>query len=412
MQRCRGAEDHGSEKHFFDYGIYSRMKVLVIATAYPRYPGDVITPWLPELLKHLQEKGIEVTVFTSSYKGSGYHVLDGIPVYRFRYFFKPFERLTHEEMAADRFSRGVLPKILSAWYLVCGMISIYRFTRHRFFDIIHVHWPFPHILFGIFGKATSSARIVSSFHGAEIRWLKRKFPLLLNVFRSLINRSSCITTNSSHTARELGTVVNRPVAIVPFSSTIGQYDGPVSDEKEILFVGRLVERKGVAFLIKAMAKIHTRIPHHLYIVGDGPDRKELELLVQQCDLTNRITFTGYVADDALAERFKRCSFFVLPAVYDKKGDIEGLGVVLIEAMAYSKPVIASQAGGIVDIVQDKKNGYLVPPGDVDALADAMEKLALDNHDRCLMGKKAKQTVDEKFNWDTIVHHVIRLYKQT
>lgn len=385
------------------------MKVLVIATAYPRFPGDVITPWLPELLKRLRAQGIDVTVFTSSYRGSGSHVLDNIPVYRFRYFLKKYERLTHEETAADRFSRGLLPKILSVSYILCGMISIYRFTRSFKFDIIHVHWPFPHIIFGIMGRRTSTTRIVSSFHGAEIRWLKRKFPLFLKGFRWLINRSACITANSSHTACELVDIIERPVEIIPFSSTVGEHAGPVSDEKEILFVGRLVERKGVANLIKAMAKIHTRIPHHLFVVGDGPERQELENLVQHHGLTNRVTFTGYVSDELLAERFRRCSFFVLPAVYDKKGDIEGLGVVLIEAMAYSKPVIASRAGGIVDIVQDTQNGFLVPPGDVDALARAMEKLATDDRSRSVMGRKAKQTVDEKFNWDTIVQHVITLY---
>jgi glycosyltransferase involved in cell wall biosynthesis len=388
------------------------MKVLVIATAYPRYPGDVITPWLPELLKRLRAKGLDITVFTSSYKGLGHQVYGKIPVYRFRYFFKNYERLTHEETAADRFSRGILPKILSICYLLGGLVSIYQFTRNRTFDIIHVHWPFPHILFGILGKNTSKARIISSFHGAEIRWLKRKFPFLLPVFRLWINKSSHVTANSSHTAHELTDLVKQRIEIIPFSSTIGQYKGPVFDEREILFVGRLVERKGVAYLIKAMAKIYKSIPHHLYIVGDGPDRKELELIVKQYDLAKRITFTGYITDQALAERFKRCSFFVLPAVHDKKGDIEGLGVVLIEAMAYSKPVIASRAGGIVDIVKDQYNGYLVPPGNADALAEAMVKLALDDRTRSMMGMKAKQTVDENFNWDTIVHHVITLYSQT
>jgi len=388
------------------------MKVLVIATAYPRYKGDVITPWLPALLKRLQDRGIEVSVFTSSYKGLGNQVLDGISIYRFRYFFRALERLTHEEMAADRFSRGILPKLLSVCYLLCGMVSIFLFTRHRRYDIIHVHWPFPHILFGIFGKSTSDTRIFSSFHGAEIRWLKRKFPLLKLIFRTLINRSHCITTNSTHTAQELKDITDKKIEIVPFSSTIGHYEARVSDEKEILFVGRLVERKGVKYLLQAMAKIQRSIPHHLYIVGDGPDREELEQHAKDLGLCERITFTGYITNKALAQRFKQASFFVLPAVFDKKGDIEGLGVVLIEAMAYSKPVIASEAGGIVDVVQDNVNGYLVPPGDADALAQAMKKLATDDQLRTQMGKKAKQIVDEKFNWDTIVNRVINLYVHT
>ena len=387
------------------------MKVLVIATAYPRYEGDIITPWLPALLKKLQQRGVDVSVFTSSYKGLRNHTVNGIPVFRFRYFFKPLERLTHEEMAADRFSRGLLPKLLSACYLVFGTISIFLFTRQRKYDIIHVHWPFPHIVFGIFGRNTGHARIFSSFHGAEVRWLKRKFPLFIPLFRMLMNKSDRITTNSTHTARELQTIARKTIEILPFSSTIGHHEPNERDEQEILFVGRLVERKGVRYLIEAMACIQTEIPHHLYIVGDGPDRQELEQLVQRLDLGRRITFTGYVTDKALSERFARASFFVLPAVYDKKGDIEGLGVVLIEAMAYSKPVIASRAGGIVDVVEDKVNGFLVPPGDTHALAAAMKKLCTDDRIRRAMGLRAKQIVDEKFNWDTIVHRVITLYEK-
>jgi glycosyltransferase involved in cell wall biosynthesis len=387
------------------------MKVLVIATAYPRYEGDVITPWLPALLKKLQQRGADVSVFTSSYKGLRNHKVDAIPVFRFRYFFKPFERLTHEEMAADRFSRGFLPKILSACYLLFGTLSIFLFTRKRKYDIIHVHWPFPHIVFGIFGRNTGRARIFSSFHGAEVRWLKRKFPLFIPLFRMLINKSYSITTNSTHTAQELQAITKKTIEIIPFSSTIGHHEPVERDEKEILFVGRLVERKGVRYLIEAMAEIQAEIPHHLFIVGDGPDREELEQLVRRRDLSKRITFTGYIADKTLSERFARASFFVLPAVYDRKGDIEGLGVVLIEAMAYAKPVIASRAGGIVDVVEDKVNGYLVPPGDAHALATAMKKLCTDDRTRRAMGMKAKQIVDEKFNWDTIVHRVITLYEQ-
>jgi glycosyltransferase involved in cell wall biosynthesis len=101
---------------------------------------------------------------------------------------------------------------------------------------------------------------------------------------------------------------------------------------------------------------------------------------------------------------------VLPAVYDAKGDIEGLGVVLLEAMSYAKPAIASNAGGITDIVTDGENGYLVPPGDASALADAIVTLATDQTVSTRMGSRAKQIVDEKFSWNRIVSQLASLYE--
>jgi glycosyltransferase involved in cell wall biosynthesis len=101
----------------------------------------------------------------------------------------------------------------------------------------------------------------------------------------------------------------------------------------------------------------------------------------------------------------------LPAIYDKKGDTEGLGVVLLEAMAYTKPVIASRVGGITDIVVDRVNGLLVPPAEPTTLALALQELATDGVLREQLGRQAKKDVDERFNWDTIIGKVISLYER-
>ena len=98
-------------------------------------------------------------------------------------------------------------------------------------------------------------------------------------------------------------------------------------------------------------------------------------------------------------------------MYDKHGDTEGLGVVMIEAMSYAKPVIASNIGGITDVVENGNNGILVPPGDVPALAEAIKKLALNPAFCQNMGQKAKKIVDERFNWDKITERILQLYEE-
>jgi glycosyltransferase involved in cell wall biosynthesis len=136
----------------------------------------------------------------------------------------------------------------------------------------------------------------------------------------------------------------------------------------------------------------------------------LEKQTRDLNLEDRATFAGRISNRDLYRYYERCSFLVLPAVYDKKGDIEGLGVVLIEAMSYLKPVIASDAGGITDVVENGVNGLLVPPGDTHALARAIKTLATDDVLRKKMGLQAKQIIDEKFNWNKIVSRLIALYK--
>ncbi len=385
------------------------MKVLFVATAYTRFKGDVITPWLVELITRLKSEGIDVSVFTSSYKGLGNHVIDGVQVYRFRYCLKRFERLTHEETAVDRITRGLSNIFLSFLYLLFGAWAMARLTKIRKFDIVHIHWPFPHIVFGILGKKFGRARLFSSFYGVEIRWLKKKSPVLLRPFSILVNKSDKVTAISTHTAHELAGVVRMPIEIIPFSAAMAERRGTAAAKNEIIFVGRLVERKGVKYLIEAFHRVCKSVPHQLVIIGDGPERLKLETIVSKLGIENRVKFTGMISDDMLNQYYRSCSFLVLPAVYDKKGDTEGLGVVLLEAMSYRKPVIASRVGGITDIVVDGENGLLVPPADPEVLGRAIVNLARSRHLRETLGRKARKTVDEKFNWDRIIEKLVALY---
>lgn len=387
------------------------MKVLFVATAYKRYEGDVITPWLTELVRQLRDKEVDVSIFTSSYKGLGNQVINNVKIHRFRYCFKKYETLTHEETVVDRIKKGPFYLALTLLYMFFGTISIIKLVKKEHFDIVHIHWPFPHIIFGAFAKVAGQTRLFSTFYGVEIRWLKKKFPFLQKPVSLLLNKSDCISAISTHTAKELYSITDQTIPIIPFSAVIVKGKGDIKDNQEIIFVGRLVERKGIKYLIRALSEIKDDIKHKLIIIGDGPERQALEELTRQFKIEDRVKFTGRISDENLYRYYRYCSFLVLPAVYDKKGDIEGLGVVLIEAMSHLKPVIASSAGGITDVVEDGVNGLLVPPGDVSALAQAIRTLATDTKLRKEMGERAKKSIDERFNWDKIVNKLISLYRQ-
>jgi len=387
------------------------MKVLMVTTAYKRYDGDVITPWLTELILRLRDKKINVEVFTSSYKGLRDQTVDGVKVHRFRYSPKTLENLTHDETVADKLSHSPFSLILILFYMIAGTWSIVQLVKREKYDIVHVHWPFPHIIFGASARIAGKIRLFSTFYGLEIRWFTKKFRWLAKLLAILVNKSDMITAISTHTRTELEKYIKKEIKIMPFSAAVPERKVSIKDNKNILFVGRIVERKGIKFLIKAFAEIKDEIAHNLLIVGDGPERPSLEKLVDRLGLHPRVHFTGWISADEKLQHYETCSFFVLPAVYDKQGDIEGLGVVLIEAMSCHKPVIASKAGGITDIVEDGVNGLLVPPGDVKALSDAIRRFAKDT-DLCKrMGEQARKIIDEKFNWNRIISNLISLYRE-
>ncbi|MGH7481647.1 MAG: glycosyltransferase family 4 protein, partial [Longimicrobiales bacterium] len=177
----------------------------------------------------------------------------------------------------------------------------------------------------------------------------------------------------------------------------------------LLFAGRLVERKGVAVLLRALAGMAPEDRPLAHVIGDGPLRDALQTQSEALGLADSVSFHGFVPEAELAAQYEACDAFVLPAIVDAKGDTEGLGVVLIEALAHGKPAIASRAGGIVDVVRDRETGLLVPPGDVEALRTAIRTLASDSALRIELGRRGRERVERDFAWPVIIERLTGLY---
>ncbi|MGQ9707256.1 MAG: glycosyltransferase family 4 protein [bacterium] len=391
------------------------MKVLYIATAYPRSETDIITPWLVETIRRLQARGVDITMFTSSYAGLGDQVIFGTRVKRFRYFFSHWEKLTHDETAIDRVQKGYLNKLLAVFYLVCGSVAVWRLCRRERYDIIHIHWPLPHFLFGYVAARTCRAPTIISFHGAELMAVRHRFKILRPFLRWAIASADRVTANSTHTVRAIQDIFKRPVNIIPFGATLPE-PGAISniktgDEKQLLFVGRLVERKGVRYLIEAAATISRQHKIRVNIVGTGPLLPELKQLTHELHLDDTIIFHGQVSAEELQTHYQNCDVFVLPAVIDSKGDTEGLGVVIIEAMTHKKPVVASGVGGVTDLVINEKTGLLVPPQDSAALASAISRILAEPGFALRLGQAGYEHVQTNYSWQAIIDRLCELYQR-
>ena len=393
------------------------MKVLQIVTAYPRAPDDLITPWLVETLKRLRGHGIEAEVLAPAYRGLGDQEVDGIRVHRFRYAPRRWEDLTHDQTAPDRVADRPAYLGLLPGYVAAGCRAAARLARTGEYDVLHVHWPVPHALFGMAGRAAGGVPLVCSFYSVELTWVRRKMPWLRPFLRHVIRTSDAVTAISSSTEAMVRALYDRPVARIPFGATVapetpGAPSPPAAGRPyRVLFVGRLVERKGVQHLIGAVARLRgAGADVELHVVGDGPAREGLEGRAAALGIGDAVRFHGFVSREALSRQFADSDVFVLPAVVDAKGDVEGLGVVLIESLGYGTPVIASAAGGIVDIVRDGETGLLVPPGDEAALAAAIGRLREDPWLAARLVREGQAHVAREFGWDVVVGRLAELYR--
>ena len=147
----------------------------------------------------------------------------------------------------------------------------------------------------------------------------------------------------------------------------------------------------------------------LTILGRGSERARLESLIDELNLADRVQLLDYVSDEELTELYRQCDLLVQPSITDSGGDFEGLGMVLLEAMSYQKPVVATKVGGILDIVHHNETGLLVEERAPQELAQAIEAVLSDEAWARELGQAGFAYAKEHFSWPRIVDQVMTLY---
>ena len=185
-----------------------------------------------------------------------------------------------------------------------------------------------------------------------------------------------------------------------------------SENLLLLGVGRLAQKKGFEFLIRAMPLVIQEIPKaQLVIIGFGPQKDQLQKQIRKLNLSSSVFLIGGKTGKELRDWFATADIFIGPSIITQDGDTEGQGVVFLEAMASGTPIIASDVGGIKDVVQDGFSGLLIPEKNPDAIAEKIVELAKNNSLREQLVQNALELANSDYSWKHSAELFFNIYQQ-
>jgi glycosyltransferase involved in cell wall biosynthesis len=317
------------------------MRVAVLTTSYPRFPGDAAGRFIADAVQNVRARGVSVDVVgPEQFRGYG---------------------LTY--------GHGVLGNLRRRPWLVLFvpalLASFVRAARRVDADLLHAHW-----LPSGWVAARSGKPYVVQVWGTDVE-LARRAPQsvrgILRGARLVIAASTALAAS----ARELGAA---RVEVIPSGVDLPPEVGEEASPPEILYAGRLSPEKGVEDLVSAAAGMN------LVVAGDGPLRRCVPGAL------------GFVPNDELQQLYARAAVVACPSRR------EGFGVACLEAMAHGRPVVATNVGGLRDLVVEGETGLVVPPGDPPALRTALAQLLADPDLRSALGAAGRRRARERFSW--------------
>jgi glycosyltransferase involved in cell wall biosynthesis len=399
------------------------LRILCPTYWYPSYADDTQAIYVHDINRHLVRQGHKVCVVTPGRPGApARETFDGVEVVRFP--FELPEDLTYGRVAQSKVTEAA--KLNRLFIMARYLLAQYRHSvkeGRRFRPhIVHGHWAIPTGPALIAAARTLKVPSVITLHGGDVyvnvaegydfptRWYVR--PVLAWTLR----RASALTAISEDCREHAlnAGAYESSISVVMNGADLRRFSPAPPDAGEdrsfgprMIFACRqLFPRKGIRFLIEAVAKLRPKYPDiSLIIAGDGFERPVLEKLAQDRGLADRTQFLGWVANKNLPQYFRSCAVSVIPSLE------EGFGIPAAEAMGCDAPVVASDAGGLPEVVEDGVTGFVVPKGDTDALTDAIDRLLADAELRSKMGKAGRARALARFDWDRTVEQFSRVYER-
>lgn len=284
-------------------------------------------------------------------------------------------------------------------------------------DIIHAHYAMPHAVCGILAKQMTSddIKVVTTLHGTDITVLGYDSSLQ-DMIKFAIEKSDAVTAVSNSLAAETYDLIQPDQQIHTIHNFIDPHEADMplnnidlraelginEDEKVVIHVSNFRKVKRVTEIIEAFALIADKVTSKLLLVGDGPEMSVVSKKITSLGLRDQVILLG--KQENLRELYAISDVFMLLS------EKESFGLVLLEAMIHGVPCIGTNIGGIPEVIEDGKNGYIVELGDIESASKQLLKLLVSDELRQEMGKEAVQTVHDKFRSSTIIAQYEKLYE--
>ena len=321
-------------------------------------------------------------------------------------------RLTYHEVQVPRYPLFEYPP-----YSLALATQIVEVARHQKLDLVHVHYAVPNAVSAVLAREIlepQELKVVTTLHGTDIT-LVGNDPNYLETTRWGIEKSDAVTAVSESLRRstldQLG--VTNKIEVVPNFILPERYEvarrGPGASrwtkpgEKILVHVSNYRPVKRVLDVVEIFERVRREMPARLLLVGDGPDRGKVERHCYECDTCDQITFLGHLpaVEDVLAG----ADLFLLPS------ETESFGLAALEALSCEVPVIASDVGGLPEVVRSGENGYLLPVGDVDAMSEAALELLTDDDKRRRFGAAGRRWAVEEFSEEKVLDLYRDVYRR-
>jgi glycosyltransferase involved in cell wall biosynthesis len=383
------------------------MRILVVTHNYPRFPGDPAGAFVARIAAGAAGQGNEVRIVAPHAPGvAEWESNGGVEVHRFRYGPEALERVAY---TGDLHRRTLLSP-LAALSFPAFMLSFKRAIRSAVTtfqpDVIHAHWWMP----GGWLAAKMGIPYIVTSHGSDVRLLE-KWSGFRRLAAPVFTRARAVTAVSQFLAEDLRRLTNLElpqlqVCPMPVDTDlfVTGRTVPKAQPPRILYAGNLVPSKGVDVLLDAYALLGSRdVECSLRILGEGPERTTLEERARSAGHTD-IEFFDFLPQERMPLEYGQSTVTVLPT----RGDAEGLGLTLVEALLAGSAVVGTRAGGIPEVIQHEETGLLVG-GSADDLAQALQRILLDHQLRARLIETGQARVESRFSTANAVAAFLRRY---
>ena len=402
-------------------------KLCIVTHSYPRFEADWRSNFIESLARAYAGQGVDVSVFVPFAISFDRPPVDssGVKIVSYRYMpFDSWHTVGYGHSMKSDLAINVFDMLLMPFLMLVGIVKLAMLLRKEKFDIIQAHWAVPNTLIAVLAKylACSPVKIFTSFPGSDVTVITR-LGRLGKFLAKIIAKSDYLSCNSSDLREDLVQagldkskidfviygVNQKKIFFSGVERALLRNTLEVSgDDIVLLLIGRFVPKKGFSTAFEALKYItRSRKNIKLVVVGSGPLLEEYSDILRKDQTEQFVTFIGEIPTQELGKYYSACDIFLMPSC---RLPSDGLNVVVPEAMACGRAVVASRVGGNDLVIFDGVNGYLHDENSPQQLADFVIKLVDDPAMMQKMGENSLQLVRDRFNWNAIAGYYLERYR--